>query len=537
MNVSRGLPETPQRGVRPSADFNRAKNVRANVLANIDRAGNPAFLNIGLTVHSDPAVLMMRYRGDQLMRQGNFSLAEDALDAQHRIYNLTDVPVSAMECRALMVDLAQRAHLGNIDQRTLVMYDNALRDFRIEAVADLPLANRLQLAASESVSLQCAAELKKDRSAEVRGQLAFNGALDTATLLELSKDNDPHVRYMVAANPQVPPALLSALADDPEESVRNYVASNPRTPAQTLSTLSQSADGHVQYLVAANPGTDHATLDQLAQNPAWMVALAVAQNPATMAPTMTKLGRHLRAEVRSAAAMHPRTSFTILDRLANDGNAMVRNLVVCNPRASGQGYRRLKQDKASQKMAQQLYNPLLQARPALVRDPNTPAHVLHIMTVSNNPEVRLAMTDNPALPAGILEVLARDPYPAIRLAAAQHCNIPPMSLTALAADRNPEIRAAVARNPLTSLRTRSLLAADHDQSVVNAAAMPREFPTILTASKMRWNKVPQKFQSIMASLRDLKYNSPKRQQRRLERKFIRFDDIKKIGVVHEGLDG
>jgi hypothetical protein len=82
---------------------------------------------------------------------------------------------------------------------------------------------------------------------------------------------------------------------------------------------------------------------------------------------------------------------------------------------------------------------LFRVRAHLAESKRCPAHVIEILAMDSNPDVRVAVGLNPATPSPILRRLIADESTDVRYALASNHSMPIQLLGALATDQNPYV--------------------------------------------------------------------------------------------------
>ena len=327
---------------------------------------------------------------------------------------------------------------------------------------------------------------------ELTRKVASDPGTAPALLAELGGSSDRITRQNVAANPNTPTEVLLKLgAEFPEQLLENPIFSlllleNPNLtaviPYDTLVNLlkceivpdsfmkwasdSWRGDRELALALAMNAKTRKNVLKRLLQNSYYSEVQEVVQLHVNFAGEMTESWDRGTIEAIGKTTFDGQQYRQYLEQLAQI-NSIPAFLIPClkllseiAPEDDPSGFELDgKYRHTPVEMLPQL------ARRNLAKNTSTPVHILEMLAIDNNVEVRYELAKNPNTPVKILAQLATDYKAWVRYDLAKNPNVPASILSELASDTDAGVRRNVAANPNTPVEILSKLATDNNYGV------------------------------------------------------------------------
>ncbi len=271
--------------------------------------------------------------------------------------------------------------------------------------------------------------LADDRDYDVRKAVAAHPTTRPDVVARLAVDANNQVRLCVARRADLSTELVERLADDDDADVCLALldgGARPHSPTVAVLrgepvtadelTAALGAGYAVRLAVAGHPDLTTEQAARLAADEAWQVRQEVAAHQALASAELARLATDHDRDVRAAVAGNARTDPAVLSALAGDHDERVRRAALGNPAlprperraATATLVRRCLRSSSPWSVAAAASSPWLEplvlARPALVRSPHA--------------AVRYALARHPATPPAVRAALAHDAHPLVRAAAA-----------------------------------------------------------------------------------------------------------------------
>lgn len=282
---------------------------------------------------------------------------------------------------------------------------------------------RTQHAIDQTASQEILNELAFDKKLIVVQAVAENPSTSPETLAYLSTVKEGAVQMLVAANPNTNAETINFLTQNEEDIIRSYAYAHDNLPVETMYyALNNKTSEEYSLIASSNPNapTDFVTQVWNKNNKnVWVLsnpnadmnivrkyweenkenldtAITLTNNINLPADILTEIaykdyGTYYDGspnyDAKTMVAIHPNAPQEVLQYLADQPDALLETYVAFNYNASPELLAKM-YDKGNNNSR------LLSA---IAANPNTPKHILKILTESTYWEVRTALAKNPSI--------------------------------------------------------------------------------------------------------------------------------------------